>query len=272
MSEFLNSLENQTDSNFKLILINDGVETLTNYLHKTSLKYEIHSVKNKRPFEIRIEGLKIISKLNPDYIIFADTDDTFSSNRIELLVHNLKNYPFVCNDIDLMNDQGKSIEKSFWSGRLKDNFEFDIHFLKDKNIIGLGNAGMQNKFLNNLLNKLEHIKEGNDWLFFSAAEENLKGLFLKNCTTHYRQHDNNLVGKKKINLDKFKKIVEVKIKHYTLLQEIGFKSYNLSNEINLNQKLLQLVLNEPIKMEYKINQINSIKTNFFWWEESNYLN
>ena len=271
-STFLKSLENQTDTNFKLLLVNDGVASITNYLQETSLQYEIHSVQYKSPFEIRILGLKIISKLAPSYIIFADTDDTFSPNRVEVLVQYLKKYTFVCNDIDLMNDQGDIFKKSFWGSRLQDNFEFDIHFIKKKNVIGLGNAGMQNKVLNKVLNKLEQLREGNDWLFFSAAEENLHGIFLKQCSTQYRQHDSNLIGKKKINLDSFIMLVEGKIKHYTLLQKIGFKSYNLSDEINLNKKLLQLTLNEPQKMRDKINQINSLETNFFWWEEPNYIN
>lgn len=271
-SAFLKSLENQTDSNFKLLLINDGVATLTSYLQETNLSFEIHSVHNMTSFEIRIEGLKIISKLAPSYIIFADTDDTFSTNRVEVLVQNLKKYPFVCNDIDLMNDHGDILKKSVWSSRLKDNFEFDIHFIKDKNVIGLGNAGMQYKVLNHILNKLERLSEGNDWLFFSAAEENLHGIFLNQCSTHYRQHANNLIGKKKINLSEFIKLVEGKINHYTLLQNIGFKSYDLSNEIFLNKNLLQLILNEPKKIQDKINQINLLETNFFWWEESNYIN
>jgi len=270
-STFLKSLENQTNSNFKLLLVNDGVENITNYLQKTSLHYEIHSVQHKTPFEIRIVGLKIISKLAPSYIIFADTDDTFSPNRVEVLVQYLKTYTFVCNDIDLMNDQGNIFKKSFWSSRLQDNFEFDIHFIKNKNIIGLGNAGMQNKALKKILKKIAQIKEGNDWLFFSAAEENLHCIFLKQCSTQYRQHDGNLIGKKKINFDSFIYLIEGKIKHYTFLQKIGFKSYYLSDEINLNRKLLQLTLKEPEKIRHIIKQINSLETNFFWWEESNYI-
>ena len=271
-STFLKSLENQTDTNFKLLLVNDGVENITNYLQKTCLKYEIHSVQYKTPFEIRILGLKIITKLAPSYIIFADTDDTFSPNRVEVLVQYLKRYTFVCNDIDLMNEQGNIFKKSFWSNRLQDNFEFDIHFIKNKNVIGLGNSGIQFKVLDKILNKLTQIKEGNDWLFFSAAEENLNGIFLKNCTTHYRQHDSNLIGKKNINLETFITQLEGKINHYTLLKKIGFKCYDLSNEIKLNKNLLRMTLNQPKKTKDKINQINTLETNFFWWEESNYIN
>ncbi len=271
-STFLKSLENQTDTNFKLLLVNDGVINITSYLQKTNLKYEIHNVQHKTPFEIRIVGLKIISKLTPSYIIFADTDDTFSPNRVEVLVQYLKRYTFVCNDIDLMNDQGNILKKSFWSSRLKDNFEFDIHFIKNKNVIGLGNSAIQHKILDKILNKLAQIKEGNDWLFFSAAEEDLNGIFLKHCSTHYRQHSNNLIGKKKINLESFITQVEGKIKHYTLLKKIGFKSYDLSKEINLNKNLLRMTLNQPKTIQDKINKINTLETNFFWWEESNYIN
>jgi hypothetical protein len=269
---FIKSLECQIYKNFKLILINDGVIDIDSYFIDVNLDYEAFLVKDLSPFEIRILGMKLVSDLNPEFIIFADTDDTFSPNRVEALVQGLKFHPFVCNDIDLMNDEGHLIKKSVWGNRLKDNFEFDIHFIKDKNIIGLGNAGIQNKYLNKILNKIEGLKEGNDWLFFSAAEESLQAVFLKHCSTNYRQHNNNVLGKKAINIDDLVKLIEGRIKHYTLLKIIKFKCYDLTNEINLNHNLLQYVLNEPIKIQKKLKKINLLESNLFWWEEPNYIN
>lgn len=268
---FLISLENQTNNNFKLFLINDGVLELERYLKNTSLEYETHFVNNLTAFEIRLFGLKLVSKLKPDVIIFADTDDIFSVNRVEILVEKLEKHPFVCNDINLINELGETIEKTVWEKRVGDNFQFDIQYVKNKNLIGLGNAGMQFRQLKGILNKLNQISDGNDWLFFSAAESELNVLFVTSCSTHYRQHDNNLIGKKKLDIESIKKVIQGKIKHYELLQTIGFKVFDVKQEIKHNKILLQLTNNEPQNVRNQLLNINSLNTNFFWWEEPNYL-
>jgi hypothetical protein len=270
--DFIKSLECQSSKNFKLILINDGVINLDDYLKNTSIKHETHFVNKLTPFQIRIFGLNLLLKMKPHFIIFADTDDKFSFNRVEVLVQNLEKYSFVCNDIDLITDQGVLIENSVWEKRLGDNFEFDIQFIKNKNIIGLGNSGMQFCFLEKILDKVKNFAVGNDWLFFSTAENELKGLFVTSCTTHYRQHMNNLIGKKSINLNDLLKIINVKINHYNLLDKINFKCYDVEQELKSNKNLHQLVCNDLDNIEKQILKINSLNTSFFWWEETNFLN
>jgi hypothetical protein len=186
--DFLISLERQSLKNFKLILINDGVLNLDDYFVNISLDYNIYYVNDLTPFEIRIFGLNIVSELKPKYIIFADSDDTLSPNRVEVLVENLKRYPFVCNDLDLIDSKGGIIKKGIWVDRIGGSFEFDVQFIKNKNIIGLGNSGMQYWPLNKMLSRIGNFKLGNDWLFFSAAEYNLNCLFVSNCRTNYIQH------------------------------------------------------------------------------------
>lgn len=268
---FIKSLEKQTNQNFKLILINDGVIDLDNYLQKLPFECETHFVKNLTPFEIRIYGLKQVLKSDPDFIIFADTDDLFTKNRIEVLLNKLELYPFVCNDIDLMDDKNFIISTSYWKCRFKEDFVFDINFLKNKNIIGLGNAGMQVWPLKQMLKKLEKISNGNDWLFFSSAENNLKGLFVSTCSTHYRQHDNSLIGKKKLDEEGLIKIIEVKINHYKFLLKIGFSSFDAERELNYNEKIQNWILNNKKEACNQLSVINNLNYNFVWWEEPNFL-
>jgi hypothetical protein len=268
---FLKSLENQTNQNFKLVLINDGVIGLDKYLQKLPFEYETHFVKKLTPFEIRIYGLKQVLKLDPEFIIFADTDDHFSNNRVEILLNKLEVYPFVCNDIDLMNEKDITIVNSYWGSRFKENFEFDVHFLKDKNIIGLGNSGMQVWPLKKMLKNVNQFSNGNDWLFFSSAENDLKALFVSTCSTHYRQHDNNLIGKKKLEEEGLIKIIKVKINHYKALLKMGFSAFDVENELKYNEKIQKWLLNNKDNANNQLSVIDTLNYNFAWWEEPNFL-
>jgi hypothetical protein len=268
---FINSLKCQSFPNFKLVLINDGVVNLDLYLNKSNLDYQIHSVNDLTPFEIRIFGLQVVSDLNPEYIIFADSDDTLSSNRVESLVFHLKRYPFVCNDLDLVDSNGLMIEKAYWGNRLGSNYEFDIQFLNNKNIVGLGNSGMQFWPLKKMLSRIKSFKDGNDWLFFSSAEYDLNCLFISSCQTIYRQHSNNLIGRKSLELDSLINLIECKLKHYSKLKSIGFSAFDIDEQLNKINKINCSVSNNSIDIQNQLNFINSLRTNFFWWEETNYI-
>jgi hypothetical protein len=270
-TSFIKSLENQTNKQFKLVLINDGVKNINKYLKETSLIYDVINVHGLTPFEIRIQGLITISKLKPAYIIFADTDDTFSENRIETQLKYLKIYPIVCNDIDTTDENGNVLKRNIWGERLGNEYKFDIQFLKNKNIVGLGNTGIQFFILVKILEKIKNLKEGNDWILFSSVGNHLKGLFISTCTTNYRQHDFNIIGKKAIDKLKLLQIIETKINHYQTLINLGVDCFDVLTELNKNQKIRNLLNNNLQKSEEIIKYLASLNRNFFWWEEPNLL-
>ncbi len=269
---FLISLENQTNKNFKLILFNDGVVNLDYYFKNTSLNIEQYNVNNMSPFEIRLYGLEKVSEMGADQIIFADTDDLMTSERVAISVRYLKKYPFVCNDISLISQEGKLMVDLFWGERVSNKFEFGIQYIKNQNLIGLGNSAMQGNQLKKILNTLAGHSTGSDWLFFSAAENDLYAVFVSECSTLYRQHDNNIIGKKIINSTGLLGIINKKIEHYNSLKRINFGAYNLDDQIELNQNILQRYQADPDFLDNQIKKINSLGINFFWWEESNYIN
>jgi hypothetical protein len=268
---FLISLENQTNKNFKLFLLNDGVVNLESYFKNSSLNIENYTLNNMNPFEIRLYGLEKISEMGADYIIFADTDDLMTSERVASSVQYLKKYPFVCNDISLLSKEGKLMVDLFWRERIANKFEFGIQYIKNQNLIGLGNSAMQGNQLNKMLNRLSGHSIGSDWLFFSAAENNLNALFVTECCTLYRQHDNNIIGKKEINSASLLSIVNKKIEHYNSLKRINFNSFDVDEQIELNQNILQMCKADPDFLDNQIKKIKSLGINFFWWEESNYI-
>lgn len=269
---FLASLENQTNAAFTLVLINDGVVNLDYFLKDVALNVEVLVVNSTSPFELRLLGLGKVFNMGAKYIIFADTDDLLSPERVEISISNLDNYPFVCNDISLMDSTGNILANSFWAERVSNGYEFDIQYIKNKNIIGLGNSAIHHDALYKILKTLAGHSRGNDWLFFSAAERNLNAIFVSECRTLYRQHDNNIIGKKEVDRATLFNIINEKIEHYNSLKKINFDAYNVDDQIELNQNILQRCKADPDFCDNQIKKINSLGINFFWWEESNYIN
>lgn len=269
---FLDSLEKQTYKDFKLFLINDGVKDLEQYLTNFKISIIKHDVFGMTPFEIRLNGLKMVLNLGAESIIFADTDDLLCPKRVALSVEYLKSFPFICNDISLIDESANLILGSFWAKRLNNQFIFNINYIKDFNILGLGNSAILGSELKKILKKLDGYKTGNDWLFFSAAEKDLNGIFLSECMTLYRQHNNNIIGKKVLNKEQLLFIIKSKIQHYYSLKYLGFNAYNLDEEIELNNNLLVYYSENENSFKEQLSKINECGINFFWWEESNYLN
>lgn len=270
---FLDSLKKQSDRDFKLFLVNDGVNNLETYLQPYDIDIDIYNVYKLTPFEIRVISLgEIVKKYNRfDYIIFADTDDIMQPERIEVTKSYLKKYPFVCNDLSLMAENGFVFRESIWDARLHDEFEFNYDFLSDKNIIGFGNSGMNVNLLPAALEKLKGVKHGDDWLFFSSIGVSFKSIFTKKCVTFYRQHENNTIGRKLLSETGLLKILEKKINHYSLLKSLNVKSYDVDKFKNNNELLLNYLKKSEIETERHTRLINLMSINFFWWEESNFI-
>lgn len=268
---FLESLQSQTEKNFTLILLNDGVPEIENYFVNFDLNVEIFDISRHGMtiFENRLYGLSQILKKGFDRIIFADTDDFLSTNRVQSSLNYLETYQVICNDITTISSSGILIKQNSWSTRLGDFFEFDSKFINDKNILGFGNSAIRSDLVKLILNKLNKETRGNDWLFFAAIEKLSKALFISEANTYYRQHEGNIIGRKKINLRTLMRIIETKLLHYNLLKK--YLSISLEMEIKKNQQLLNNLLKSSSAYEEKINSINDSDINFFWWEESNYL-
>ncbi len=274
LESFLESLKNQSDKEFKLFLVNDGAIDISIYISKCDFEIEVFNVNGLQPFELRILGLKELLKRNlykTEYIVFADTDDLMGANRVELSKQYLKVYPFVCHDLSLMTDDGAVYKKFVWSNRIKDDFEFDFEFIINKNVIGFGNSGMRANLLLPVLEKMRDLKFGNDWLFFSSFEHELKVFFIKESPVLYRQHDNNLIGRKSLSEDSLIRIIKNKIYHFSILKTIGVTSFNVDQFRIENEAIYKYFITNIFEIKKQIGLINSLNMNFFWWEESNYI-
>lgn len=135
----LASLETQTDSDFELILVDDGSTDNSKYI---CLKYEsIHantrviSKQNGGLSSARREGMKYV---NSDYVVFIDCDDVLSKDYIKELNQTIKKYSpdlIICSyEIVKKNCRKRillPIEEGFYNNKEIIKINYTYRLLKD---------------------------------------------------------------------------------------------------------------------------------------------
>jgi len=258
VSGFLNCIQQQTNQNFTLIVFNDGVFDVQNYFSSYKSKITFVDVSGT-PTQVRFHAFEYLKSTFFEKIIFQDIDDEMTLNRVDVLSKLLKNYSIVSNDLSLVNDTGAMYARSIWRDKIKDLFEFDDEFIKRKNVVGIGNSGIQKEVLNTKI-AYSAVPKVADWFMFYQLMHlgKHKATFTTQCQTLYRQHEDNMAGVKSFNKERLEYVIMVKLSHYQGLKEVGFEVENEINELN--------VLRTKIK---NISSIHPIKQNLFWWDETN---
>ena len=263
--EFINSAKNQTTQNFDVFIVNDGLDDniLKQYIKSLICPFNILNVKNNQNYaKIREFGINNLLSLGYENIIFADTDDLMSNNRIEMSIAALERYPIVFNDLSLIDINRNIIKNKIWSDRLS-NTEITSMFLLDKNVIGLGNAAIKSHLLQNL--RIPYDIVAVDWFIFFNAIKNNNIAFINKSETFYRQYDSNIIGIEKVTKERLFNIINVKKKHYKYIptELLG------KNLIEIEQ--IEKKISNPEYLQYSLNELNNKNIYYFWWEETNFL-
>ncbi len=244
---FCQSILNQTYKDFEVIFFNDAVDQ--SIFENLPFKNRFINVEGT-PLEIRFKSLELLKNLSFEKIVFLDSDDSMSDNRLDVLNSKLDSYDLVCNDLDLISENGDCLESGIWSNRLKNDFNFDYRFIKYINIVGLGNTAIQKSVLNvPILFSSKPLVA--DWFIFYQLIKNGKIIcnFTSECQTFYRQHENNDVGIRAVTNERIQFSKKVSLKQFEALNEIGIDEKDL------------------FSFKYKSNY-SKISNDFpFWWEE-----
>ncbi len=262
--DFIISLNSQKYKSFELFLINDGLSQnlLSTKLKQANFPVIVYNLNAKlTPVKIRELGFRELSKKDYKKIIFADTDDMMSSNRIGRSVEMLDKYPIVFTDITLVDQNANIIKSAIWKDRLND-IKVDRIFLYDKNVIGLGNSAIRGAYLQNI--EFPESIIAVDWYFFSIILSKQQAGFISDAFTFYRQHVENTIGLKSLSNSRVEFILDVKERHYTEMAIISPEYLEYLDEIKYKMNLLS-------KGYKAVDEINKNNINFFWWEETNYI-
>lgn len=252
-NDFLFSLENQSNTDFDLIIVNDGVDNLKNYFLKTTLFNIIELPSVGGPIQNRITGIEFVKKSNYNYLIFGDSDDYFERNRVSVSLEMLENYNIVVNDLTLFNKK-RIIKEKYLSNRLSNLSLINYDFLLDKNILGLSNTAIKVSVVGDLSFCEKLIAY--DWYFFSKLLfKNNRAIFTNETQTFYRQHNANIAGLGFNSTDSIIRAIKVKIAHYECLRNIDDR---------FDELLLKL---KKINIE-NINLVKEDIDDLFWWENT----
>lgn len=219
LEEQLDSIFNQTEKNFELIIRDDGSKDntktiLEKYKKKYSEKIKIiygENIGAKNSFFNLINSVN----LDSEYYSFADQDDIWLEFKLEIAIKEIEkkresieesivycsNYTFVDKNLKILKDGHDFNEISNYKLELK-NSKFQSMML-----------GCTIVFTKEFLKKLKMVGENYDnilmhdcWCYLVASKFS-KIIFDKNKTLLYRQHGNN-VSANEINF--YKKIIKIK--------------------------------------------------------------
>lgn len=273
LDDFFTSLQIQTSKNFDILIINDGVEDLAYYKKKYDKLNIIEKKGTELPVKNREIGINEVLKLDYKYIIFGDSDDYFSEDRIQKTIESLRKNDLVFNELTLF---GENIRKNNILKENIKNLNKINETLFEGNIFGFSNIAIRSEIIKNkIFFDINLIAV--DWFFITSIliQSNCRIKFLDDVQTYYRQYDNNTIGlamqltEEKLNLG-----VKVKETHYSALIEYCKKNM-LENYTKVFENKLQQILKLKEKLTndlFKKKYIEHVNLNFKelfkgWWSE-----
>jgi len=190
--EFINSIKNQTNQDFFLLIVVENDFDYEVIYEKIKNEFGSFLVLVNSDKNISSNRMLLIEKskeLNFDLLIFCDIDDTFKPDRVEMLVNSFdENVTFYYNDLQVFNQASKLWELPEETTSVKQ--------ILQSNYLGLSNTALNlGIFDDALIGKLKAYRDSIfDWYLFSMLL--LHGLVGKkvNTTSYYRIHDKNMIG------------------------------------------------------------------------------
>jgi len=219
-SDFVTSVNKQSDRNIDLLIVNDSVEcpeSVMKYLH---VDWSLLDVSGTLA-NIRKIAIKNAVEKDYDIIIFADADDILEENRVETVKHYLIDNNIIFNDLKLFHDCLSNAEP-YLSKRFKEGDIVTLQNLANSNCLGLSNTSIKTEVIGDLLNLIPDNIKVFDWLFYSRIlAAGYKAIFTSKTKTYYRQHDNNMAAPFALTNDSIIKAVKFKRDHYYALIDLG---------------------------------------------------
>ncbi|MDC7278864.1 glycosyltransferase [Butyrivibrio fibrisolvens] len=220
LDDFLKSVDEQTDKDFDLLLVNDNynsneLEEIQTILESLTINYKILDISQQKLSiaGTRIEMLGCAKDLGYDLVILGDADDTFSVDRVakyKKTFEENKDAAFFYNK--LIFDNGKDVFKVM-PKRID-----SIKAISQCNFVGLTSSAINMNSEIITQEFIDSLKESDspvfDWYLFSRIVlAGGTGIYVEDAASIYRISDNNMVG---VSRD-VKKEYDVKKVHYSNL-------------------------------------------------------
>jgi glycosyltransferase involved in cell wall biosynthesis len=263
LRDFISSLLKQTDKDFTLFLINDGCLNIDLLLERIDIPIKVLQQKGQ-PAAIRKIGIKWVVSEGAESIIFADADDYFAENRIEISKKLMFKHDIVCNEL-LLTGQEYPQPVPMLGKYFEDGAEITQEDIIRGNCLGLSNAAITVDKICKLAAEIPDDIIAFDWAFFTLSlHGGAEAIFTKKTQTYYRQHGENIASPCSFSVSQILRGVRIKRDHYNFLSQYYYEYTNLSKVYqSLYTKLQSDVL---LKEEYcKAMRMNATEISI-WWE------
>jgi hypothetical protein len=259
---FFDSLINQSNKAFDVIVVNDGFIAFEKVKEKFSCLNIIEVSGANSIAKNRELLVKYAIDNNYAYGVFGDIDDYFQSNRIETSVALLADHDIVVNDLTPFCGQERLAENTL-SSRLDNLTSISWDYVKDKNIFGMSNTAIKLEGLVSADIECPPELVAIDWFLFSnLLLQGKKAIFTNDTVTYYRQYSGNTVGIGVIAKETILKAIEVKLIHYRYMAKINSAYWGF---LTSTQALSDWNQCADRLHEYTQRNIKEL-TNPLWWE------
>lgn len=253
--ELLESILNQTYKNIRLVICDDSsTDETTTILEKYQKKdNRIVLYKNKKNVGSDKTFEYLLTKVESDYFMFADQDDVWNEDKIELTYTKLmeEKADLVFTDLEVVDEKLNTISNSFnklkkYERKIKKCIEngYDLEILYNT-ITGCTILSKKN-WIKEVIPMPENSNILHDYWVGLVISLKGKIAYLNKTTIKYRQHINNQVGTSRYidklnNFDTIRKhLISLKIENFTTF----IKNDKLFSEgqNKLNRKALKYYL------------------------------
>jgi len=264
LPDFFQSLEKQTTDDFLIVLVNDGVVELNRFFEGFDPSRISVLEPGQSPVGNRMIGVRHALESNVENLIFGDSDDFFSLNRVKSCVGLLDaGWDVVVNDLTAVDAQGQVLDSGYLSRRLTDGAEVEIDFIRDKNVFGLSNTAVRISALKEI--SLPEGLVAVDWYIFSQLLlKGCRAVFSDKTNTYYRQHGANTVGVGALDKDSVLCQLDAKVRHYRAMSPCA-ETY--AERCVLYEETWSLLKDRPdFVAEYTEFLKQREKKDPLWWE------
>ena len=258
IGDFIKCLSQQTFSYFDVLIVNDRCNQED--ISEAFSAFNTHLINsNESPSKNRQIGIEYAFNNNYDYLVFCDIDDWFLPNRFETSLYYIKNADIVVNNLNIVGEHRERLCDRYFSFSIDTSIVIDSNYLKDKNLLGLSNTAI--KVQEKALVEFPKDISIGDWYYYSiCAERGLTIVYCDDALTDYRQHDNNLIGIDDFSVSLFRKLIKLKIEHYSFMNVLYPSYMLLLGEARSLESLTDDELSALIKKNKNAN------AHPLWWE------
>jgi glycosyltransferase involved in cell wall biosynthesis len=269
VEQFISSLSEQTDPDFVLYLINDGMIDFEKIVSNFKGPLKIIEETNKAtPAAIMKKGIQWLIRDRMDAVIFADSDDYFAVNRVDQCKKILIKNDCVFHELMLFGD-GMKAQIPMFNNRYLESSRITKDDILHSNCLGFGNTGI--KLTPHLLHWLDKIPNhiiAFDWIFFAFFLNTDKEAVYTNKThTYYRQHSENIASQTVFSEKQIISGINIKIEHYSILADVFDEERYVTLRNIFKELKLKLEKNNQLFQKYcRLVQENQTTGIPLWWE------